>query len=140
DKGGILAVDLGQFLDEIRRPRNAANRLRRYRDQGRLSADHAAPPTLLGRMPMAPSENGIIMHFPVNLRRISIAGRDRVLAGGAGCIDFSGRSHSVTGTGSLPLTTTRPLSTDADENGGCEFLRPRRRHRACGCGAGLRFE
>jgi len=54
------------------------------------------------------------MHFPVNLRRISIARRDRILAGGAGCIDFSGRSHSVTGTESLPSTTTRPLSMDAE--------------------------
>src|SRR6202171_5472408 len=36
-KDGVLAIDLGEFLDEIRRPRNAANWLRGYGDQGRLS-------------------------------------------------------------------------------------------------------
>jgi hypothetical protein len=49
-KGGILAVDLGEFLDEIRRPRNAANGLRGYADLDRLSVGHAAPPASLGKM------------------------------------------------------------------------------------------
>src|SRR5882757_750430 len=48
-KGGVLAVDLGEFLDEIRRPRNAANGLRGYADQGRLSAGHACTSRFAGQ-------------------------------------------------------------------------------------------
>src|SRR6266404_1231473 len=47
-KGGVLAIDLGEFLDEIRRPRNAANGLRGYGDQGRLSVGHAYTSQLVG--------------------------------------------------------------------------------------------
>ncbi len=38
---GVLAVDLGEFLEEIRRPRNAANGLRGYGDRGWLNVGHA---------------------------------------------------------------------------------------------------
>jgi len=49
-KGGVLAIDLGEFLDEIRRPRNAANRLRGYVDQGRLRVGHACTSRFAGRV------------------------------------------------------------------------------------------
>src|SRR5712664_2769832 len=49
-KGGVLAIDLGEFLDEVSRPRNAANGLRRYGEQGRLSVGHACTSISLGRV------------------------------------------------------------------------------------------
>jgi hypothetical protein len=49
-KCGVLAVDLAEFLDEIRRPRNAANRLRGYVDQGRLRVGHACTSHFAGRV------------------------------------------------------------------------------------------
>jgi hypothetical protein len=48
-KGGVLAVDLGEFLDEIRRPRNAANGLSGYDDRGRSSVGHACTSHFAGQ-------------------------------------------------------------------------------------------
>jgi hypothetical protein len=47
--GGVLAVDLAEFLDEIRRPRNAAHGLRRYGDQGRVSVVHVCTSHFAGQ-------------------------------------------------------------------------------------------
>src|SRR5712675_2031275 len=60
-KGGVLAIDLGEFLDEIRRPRNAADGLRGYGDQGRLSVGHACTSSSLGsvKRKVAPPALGV---------------------------------------------------------------------------------
>src|SRR3981189_9920 len=48
-KGGVFAIAFGEFLDESRRPRNAADRLRGYGDQGRPSIGHARTSHPAGR-------------------------------------------------------------------------------------------
>jgi hypothetical protein len=48
-KGGVFAIAFGEFLDESRRPRNAADGLRGYVDQGGPSIGHACTSHSAGR-------------------------------------------------------------------------------------------